>query len=78
MHHGDAVADAFGAENADRFANQLRRANLSGMADDAKSFVTSMIERGTEMFGWECELVATHAESNDAEFLKSPGSERDF
>ena len=73
VHHGDAVADALGAENFDGFAHGVRAADFSGVADDVQACVARQIEGGAEIHGGQRKLVAAHAEGDDAGTVKLGG-----
>ena len=52
------MADAFGAENLDSFADGIGPADFSRMADDAETLAASVIERGAKIGGGEGECSA--------------------
>ena len=78
MHHGDAVADAFGAEDFNGFADGFGPADFAGMAKDVQALFAGQIEGGAEIHGGEREFVAAHAESDHAGFMELAGPARHF
>ncbi len=65
-HRGDAVADAFRAEQLDGFAHGFRRADFSGMANRVQGLAAGKVEGGAEIHSGVGQFVAAHAEGDDA------------
>ena len=62
---GDSVADAFGAEEFDGFANFLRATHFSGVDKAMQAECGGLVIDRAKFFGGHAELVAADAEGDD-------------
>src|SRR5271163_8686 len=65
IDRGDAMADAFGTEEFDGFANFFRAADFTGVHQAVQAQVASFVVGGAKFFSWYAEFVAADAEGYD-------------
>src|SRR5579872_112069 len=65
-NRGDAVADAFRAENFNRVANRLGSGHFAGMSEAMKSFGGGIVVYFAEISSGKRFFVATQSKGNDA------------
>ena len=75
---GDAVADAFSAENVDSLVDLIGTAGFSGMREEMESVLRSKAIDATELRKRQGKLVASESEGDDAFVAKLGGDEGDF
>ena len=77
-HGGDAVADAFGAQEIDRVDNGFGAAGLSCVNEAVEARCGGEIVGGAEFGCRQRQLIAAHSDGDDAFAAQSRGAARDF